>query len=335
MSEKKTIQFNPEFLRFANNKTRKKRPEENKSDDIKVRAARPKKKDETFKKASILRMIRKHQEEKYNQMIESFSKPAPKVQQHNPGTFKSEFEESKQFMDRILEQNVINKQLHNTTLKSYPVTPSAVILNTPLENLIQANVCSSPNINNEPLLIKPNPIAQTLNLPQYGCLKNGNLPTYRKWTAGTQRNRPVMQTDNNHINNQHKNNDSLSRASEVSQKMDKINLRQEMKKKKRIKQKRIVRRTFKIGKSKVIPKVSVLISNKSIRNKISTEGQLIKQKPLEEIKKYLIKRGLIRVGTTAPNDVLRKMYECSIMMCGELQNHNPDNLLYNYLNSEI
>lgn len=80
----------------------------------------------------------------------------------------------------------------------------------------------------------------------------------------------------------------------------------------------------------MIPKISVLISNRSIRNKVSTDGQLLKQKPIEEIKKYLIKHGLIRVGTTAPNDVLRKMYECSVMMCGEVQNHNPDNLLYNF-----
>jgi hypothetical protein len=28
---------------------------------------------------------------------------------------------------------------------------------------------------------------------------------------------------------------------------------------------------------------------------------------------------------------LRKMYETAMMMCGEIHNHNPDNLLYNYL----
>jgi hypothetical protein len=76
------------------------------------------------------------------------------------------------------------------------------------------------------------------------------------------------------------------------------------------------------------------VSNRTIRNKVSTESQLLKQKPIEEIKRYLIKRGLIRVGTTAPNDVIRKMYECSVMMCGEVQNHNPDNLLYNFLNND-
>jgi hypothetical protein len=46
----------------------------------------------------------------------------------------------------------------------------------------------------------------------------------------------------------------------------------------------------------------------------------------------LVKRGLIRVGSITPVDVLRKMYESAVMMCGEVHNHNPDNLLYNFMN---
>ena len=85
---------------------------------------------------------------------------------------------------------------------------------------------------------------------------------------------------------------------------------------------------------KLAPKIAVLVSNKTIRNNISTKTQLLKQDPIHEIKKYLIKRGLIKVGSTAPNDILRKMYESSILICGEVQNHNPDNLLYNFLNGQ-
>jgi hypothetical protein len=80
-----------------------------------------------------------------------------------------------------------------------------------------------------------------------------------------------------------------------------------------------------------MPKVSVLVSNKTIRNNISTKTQLIKQVPILEIRRYLIKHGFIRVGSTTPNDVLRKMYESAMLICGEIQNHNPDNLLYNFL----
>ena len=100
------------------------------------------------------------------------------------------------------------------------------------------------------------------------------------------------------------------------------------------KQKRILRRTYTVGKSKVFPKISVLVSNKTIRNNISTKTQLLKQVPINDVKKYLIKHGFIRIGTVAPNDVLRKMYESAILICGNINNHNPDNLLYNYFNDK-
>ena len=82
----------------------------------------------------------------------------------------------------------------------------------------------------------------------------------------------------------------------------------------------------------MFPKVGVLVSNKTIRKNVTTKAQLLKQVPMEEIKKYLIKHGFIKIGTTAPNDVLRKIYESAIMMGGEIQNYNSENLLYNYLN---
>jgi len=337
MSEKKTIQFNPELLKFTNNKTRKNKPENGQSNGIRMK--KPPKKDETFKKNSILKMIRRHQQEKYNKMLESFDAPKSNASSASAkADFKSYFEESKQFMDKLLEDNSLKKNIHNNTLRHRrPINGQSLIYNVPLENVLETPnsfVTSNDQISNPPIIIRPPDITRQLNQPDYGCLKNGYLPTYRKWLSATQKNtgniydKPIDQ-----ISSPIERNDSLLRASEMKQRFDKLNAARNIKKKK-CKQKRIIRRTFKIGKSKVIPKVSVLISNRTIRNKVSTDGQLLKQKPIEEIKKYLIKRGLIRVGTTAPNDVLRKMYECSVMMCGEIQNHNPDNLLYNFLNSD-
>jgi hypothetical protein len=98
------------------------------------------------------------------------------------------------------------------------------------------------------------------------------------------------------------------------------------------KQKRTVRRTYRIGRSKVFPKVSVLVSNRTIRNNITTKTQLLKQTPIGEVKKFLIKNGFIKIGSIAPNDVLRKMYESATLICGVVTNHNPDYLLYNFMN---
>lgn len=324
MSEKKTIQFNPELLKFANNnKTRKARPASS-QDGIKLRA--PRKKDETFKKNSILKMIRKHQQEKYNKMLESFESPNVKSAAETQQQFKSDFEDSKQFMDKLLEDSALKINTHNSTVRREHSGPS-LLYNLPLENIFETNDIKPPT---ETFHISP---PTQLNQPRYGCLKNGALPTYKQWLNATQKmqpssviNKPVQDTVLPVERNA-----ALMRASEMKQRMD-LNARPQAKR--RQKQKRIIRRTFKIGKSQVIPKVAVLISNRSIRNKVSTDSQMLKQKPIEEIKKELIKRGLIRVGTTAPNDVLRKMYECSVMMCGEVQNHNPENLLYNFLNSE-
>ena len=100
----------------------------------------------------------------------------------------------------------------------------------------------------------------------------------------------------------------------------------------RRKQKKTMRRTFRLGKSKHYPRVSVLVSNRTLRKQISSRCQELKQVPLDEVKKTLIKKGFIKVGSTAPNDVLRKMYESISLICGDIQNHNPDNLVYNYFN---
>jgi hypothetical protein len=101
-----------------------------------------------------------------------------------------------------------------------------------------------------------------------------------------------------------------------------------------VKQKRIKQRTFRVGKSKDVRNVGVLVSNRTIRKGITTKKQLMKQTPIHEIRKYLVKHGLIKVGTTAPNEVLRKMYETSQLMCGELYNHNTDILLHNFMNDD-
>jgi hypothetical protein len=107
-----------------------------------------------------------------------------------------------------------------------------------------------------------------------------------------------------------------------------------MPKLKYLKQKRTLKRTYHVGKSRVFPKVAVLVSNKTIRNNITTKKQMLNQTPIEEIRKFLLKKGFIKVGSTSPNDVLRKMYESVVLISGDVTNHNPDNLLYNFFNDK-
>ena len=100
-----------------------------------------------------------------------------------------------------------------------------------------------------------------------------------------------------------------------------------------MRQRRTSRRTHKVGKSKTHPKVGVLISNRTLRKTISTQALHLKQTPIADVKRYLVKHGLIRVGTASPDYMLRKLYESAQMIPGEIHNHNVDNLLYNFMNT--
>ena len=95
----------------------------------------------------------------------------------------------------------------------------------------------------------------------------------------------------------------------------------------------MLKRTYKTGKSNAERKISVLVSNKTIRNNSSNKSITLKKTPINDVRRYLVKQGFIKVGTTAPPDVLRKMYESASMVCGDVTNHNSETLMYNFLNS--
>jgi len=361
----KTISINPDLFKFPQKSaTRKNRKgSDNDVGKIKIKAPKIKAEDGKRTKRALLKYIRNKQENNLEKALSDQSKKAK-----NPiGVFNSDFAESLKYMTSVSQQHAPKN--HNKTLKNSSFVPTLSgssifpnidenvslslpnVFDLPLYNAIQPTTISINPTNttksekykaqNNPPLIPPAPIKLTggnmvfpnTAVPQYGCLKTGGqLPTYRAWKNRTRNNHTVASNGGINIPS-NDTNDISKRLSEVKQNIQTFkNLKPKPKGRYAIKQRRIARRTFRLGKSRHYPRVSVLVSNKTLRNNVTNKIHEIKQTPIQEVKKYLMKRGFIKIGTIAPNDVLRKMYESVSLICGEIKNHNPEILMYNYFN---
>jgi len=97
--------------------------------------------------------------------------------------------------------------------------------------------------------------------------------------------------------------------------------------------KKTIKRKYTLGKSKLQNQVSILIKNKQTRKNIIDAQKNLKKKSMNDIKKYLRDHNIIKIGSNAPNDVIRKMYE-SAMLAGEITNTNKDTLLHNFIKDD-
>jgi hypothetical protein len=94
--------------------------------------------------------------------------------------------------------------------------------------------------------------------------------------------------------------------------------------------KRTIKRKYTLGKSKIKKTVSVLLKDRGTRKRIISAQKELKQKSINDIKSYLRDHNMIKIGSNAPNDVIRKLYE-SCMLAGEVTNSNTDILLHNLI----
>lgn len=256
----------------------------------------------------------------------------------------------------------------NHTLKRH--IPMHEYVSTEFPTVASMSTVSTMRAQPSDIRLNPRPLPPP---PQYGILKGGNMPTYREWrqkpvygsgtglssTLGVNNigggslpslipssvmpSVPISPIQSTYQPNPSQNpsmwsegskpedyvlgkGGSVTRSPESTVHGGKVRL-------KIMRQRRTSRRTYKVGKSKTHPKVGVLISNRTLRKTISTQALHLKQTPIADVKRYLVKHGLIRVGTASPDYMLRKLYESAQMVPGEIHNHNVDNLLYNFMNS--
>jgi hypothetical protein len=182
----------------------------------------------------------------------------------------------------------------------------------------------------------------------YGCLKNGKKPTFRaynktikhniKFNDDSQEPHTERQTKLKELQDKHKrkailNSDtSTNDDNEHDLHDDEKSLNNKTKHMSRTKIRRHLRKTitkkFKLGKTGDV--VGVLIKNNDTRKNIQREHGLLKNKKLSEVKKYLVEKNLIKIGSMAPPNIVRKIYE-DAMLTGEIENVGKGVVLHNFL----
>ena len=377
--DKKVIKINPELFKFANNNTRKNKPDIKKEPKpIKIKSVS---RDKTIKR-DMLRRIRANQAEQYDKMFNSDKRGEPIIVSPVE-KFETEFNDTMDFMNKLVDKHKREKDVppkHNHTVRSnVGLNASSNVSSNVSSNLIpnaSSNVGQNPMPNLTPNLtpsismplmapLSPNVVpsvasnlvpnlvpsigmplstSASSNLttsvatsvatrigmphvvppqPTYGCLKNGSLPTYRSVMNKTAKNITTSVKPQ-----------SSSAIERIRARLNERANRQIDIKIPKTKPNKIIRRTYNVGKDKFRPVVGVLLPNRTIRNNVANKAFKFKHTPVEEIRKFLLRNGFIKVGSTSPNDVLYKMYESIMLIDGEVKNHNPDNLLYNFFNDK-
>jgi hypothetical protein len=208
---------------------------------------------------------------------------------------------------------------------------------------------------------QPTPIISLNGEPEWGCLKNGIKPTLRTLnnttlkaaTSATFVDNSIYAHDNNNVNNNANNNannevhtatnDAIDTTYGTrKQRLDEykrdhvqnIIKNQQPNVKIRETKQHIITKKYKLGKyvNKNGPVIGVLIKNRQTQYNIEKKRNEMKHIPLHTIKARLHKKNLLKVGSIAPPDVLRELYETAVF-AGDIEYENEGTLLHNFLTS--
>ena len=308
---KKMIQINPDFFKLGGKKTRNKHKKSKPDFRNTIKPNNLKK--------QLLMKIKSHQQKEKDKLSENSNK--------NVEEFQNDFNTSLNYLQTMIKQKKEKKRSKNKKTRKKRVnsndTTQPVINTEPFggEN----------NVEKEPQLVNVSEIQP--KDPPYGCLKNGTKPTYSQYMKTMKRStRPSFKPK---INIPSPTPQKTSDIIERQRKLKKLKERMATPKKepimKIVNKKRTIK-IFKLGKKN--GQVGVLIKSGKTRRKIRDEHGIIHKKCIADVKSYLRKHNLIKAGSSAPEKILRKMYEESFL-AGDIYNNNVENLLHNYMQVDI
>jgi len=309
------ISINPSYFKISGKreKKKKKKPSFNDSQN----------KPNDVKKKLIARIKEHHQLEKERELLDV-------KRDSGDATFKNEFKDTMDYLEELNKKKKKRKRKkRNKTIKK----PNPQSHTRPQHCGVDVHPMG-PSWENS--------TSSSRTPPPYGILKNNTKPTYRQWKKTLKNtshdNIPVLPEKSITFPNTGGHNTSVDNTSlEVSTSPDfterkhkldyiKNKLRGNDPVKRKIKTRRL-RRKITLGKSN--GKVGVLVKNNKTRKLIKNEVTLLKNKPMREIKEYLRKHNLLRIGSSAPEHICRKTYE-SAYLSGDIHNKNSGILLHNW-----
>jgi hypothetical protein len=333
----KQIQFNPLFLvGGASSKTKKKKPPKT------APLISP-----NVLKNKLLKKIKEHKSKEineHNKLLAEKKKTEKVVSSNNKSltnfddttstnnitAYTDDFNDSLKYLkslkkkhdeEELEKQLLVNLELPEELMEASSIPPSSPFTPIPLS---PSPIPLSPSIQ-APAQVNRQVVAPP---PPWGVLKNGNNPTYRQYNNKTMKNNTpaiVVPLSEREVKlEEMKNKAKLENLNFTTTNNNNVstNTKQTIK--------RTIKRKYVLGKSKNKRTVGVLLKDKNTRKQIIQAQKDLKGEPINDVKKYLRSHNLIKIGTFAPHDVIRKMYE-SAMFAGDITNNNEETMLHNFV----
>ena len=317
MNQKKSISINPSYFKIGGKKEKKKK---------KKPSFKNKLKPNDIKKKLIAKIKAHQKKEKDNEIIDH---------EKENNTFKNEFQETLSYLEDMKKKKKQKKQKkkekrknRNKTLKKS--TQQAGFMSQTNDNKIDINPMNSGNSSNTNSSNSNDNINSILPDPPHGCLKGGKKPTWRQYNKTLKKNK-------NEILNEYTIKPNFNLSSQFEERSDKLEkLKDKFReinepntpKKTKIKTRRI-RRKITLGKNKKGGFVGVLVKSKQTRKNVKREVDVLKHKSIQEVKDYLRKHNLTKIGSSAPDHILRATFE-NAYLSGNISNNNSEILLHNW-----